>query len=56
MIGGSEKLITAPDVCLSYRSEYEKGQKFLDVVKYITDILTSSKEWRALPDYEVYYE
>ncbi|MBQ7603734.1 MAG: hypothetical protein IJU75_02155 [Clostridia bacterium] len=55
-IGGSEKRITAPNVCLSYRSEYEKGQKFLDVVKYITDILTSSKEWEALPDYEVYYE
>ena len=54
--GGSEKLIKAENVCLGYSSNYEKGQKFLDVVKYITDILTSSKEWEALPDYEFYYE
>ncbi len=55
-IGGSEKRITAPNVCLSYSSEYEKGQRFLDVVKYITDIITSSEEWKALPDYEFFYD
>lgn len=54
--GGSEKLIKAENVCLGNSSNYEKGQKFLDVVNYITDILTSSKEWKALPDYEVYYD
>ncbi|MBO4262973.1 MAG: hypothetical protein J5903_04240, partial [Clostridia bacterium] len=33
-------------------SEDEKGQRFLTAVKNIIDVIVSSEEWKALPDYE----
>ena len=38
------------------QSNNPAGQKFLDVCKAIEDILTSTDEWKALPDYEFYYD
>ena len=51
-----EKTIRAEDIAISYISSDAKGQKFLDACKGIVEVLTSSEEWKALPDYETLYE
>lgn len=55
-IGDSVKTISAEDIAISYKSQDEKGQKFLTTCKAIRDILIETEEWKALPDYEVHYE
>ena len=56
-MNGTEKTVTAEAVPLrEYAAKDEKGQRFLDTCWAICDILTESKEWKALPDYEFYYE
>ena len=50
-----QKTISAVDIAMSYDSQNARGQRFLDVCKAIEDILTSTDEWKALPDYEFYY-
>ena len=32
-----------------------KGKKFHESIVFLIDILTSSEEWLALPEYEIYY-
>ncbi len=54
--GDFSKTVTARDIALTYECEDPKGQKFLDVCKVIRDILTSSDEWKALPEYEFFYD
>lgn len=54
--GGFEKTITVPETALSYDADNKKGQIFLDVCRYIEDILTETEEWKALPDYEFLYD
>ena len=51
-----DKTISAEDIAIGYDCENEKGQKFLTTVKAIKDILTGTEAWKALPDYEFYYE
>lgn len=51
-----EKTVRAEDIALSYVSSDAKGQKFLDVCKGIVEILTSTEEWKALPEYEFLYD
>lgn len=51
-----EKTVSAENIALEYETNNKKGQKFLDVCKDIQDILTETKEWKALPDYEFLYE
>lgn len=53
---GNVKTISAKNIAYEYESLSVKGQKFLSTCKEIQDILTSTEEWKALPDYEVYYE
>ncbi len=55
-IGETERTIRAEDISLSYQSSNKKGQRFLDVCREISDILTATEEWKALPDYEFYYD
>ena len=44
-------------ISLDYRTaDNEKGQAFLDVVNGISDYLTSTPEWKALPDWDVLYD
>lgn len=50
------KTISAEDIACGYGCENEKGQKFLTTVQAIKDILTGTEAWKALPDYEFYYE
>lgn len=54
--GDNVKTITAKDVSLSYTSPSVKGKRFIDTCLDISDILTSTEEWKALPDYEFYYD
>lgn len=53
---GEERVIMAKDVALTYKANNKKGQVFLDACCEIRDILISSDEWKALPDYEFYYD
>ena len=53
---GGEKTIRAENISLSFSSDNKKGQAFLDACKTIRDLLTATDEWKALPDYEFYYE
>ena len=54
--GAVQKTITAANIAMSYQSDSRKGQEFLNVCKAIEDILTETKEWRALPEYEFFYD
>lgn len=55
-IGDSVKTIRAESIAVSYESKNRKGQKFLTTCKAIRDILTEAEEWKALPDYEFYFD
>ena len=54
--GDKVKTVRAEDIALSYKSDDPKGQKFLDTCKGIRDILTATEEWKALPEYEFFYD
>ncbi len=54
--GEYEKTVTAEEIALGYDANTVKGQRFLDTVKEIVDILTATEEWKALPVYEVLYD
>lgn len=53
---GAEKTITAEDIAYAYEAKNQKGQAFLTACKSIISILTETKEWKALPEYEFLYE
>lgn len=53
---GTQKTIQAKNIALSFTSEDEKGQAFLSVCEAICNRLTTTKEWKALPDYEILYD
>lgn len=55
-VGDVEKTVTAEEIALGYEANTHKGQKFLNTVKEIVDILTATEEWKALPVYEVIYD
>ena len=50
------KTVKAENISLSFVSEDEKGQAFLSVCEAISNRLTATEEWNALPDYENLYE
>ncbi len=52
-VGG--KTVTCNDIAISGEGRTEKGRLFLETVGKIESILTSSAEWKALPDYEALY-
>ena len=54
--GTIQKTITAADIAMSYESKDEQGQRFLSACKMIRDILTATEEWKALPEYENFYD
>ena len=51
-----EKTVSCKEIALYGSSQSERGQKFLNAVEEIIDIITSTPEWQALPDYEVLYD
>ena len=50
------KTVRAEDIALTFETTDTKGQKFLTVCKAIEDILTATDEWKALPEYEHFYD
>ncbi len=54
--GGAERTVKAKDIACSYESDNKKGQTFLTACHVISQILTSSDEWKSLPDYEFLYD
>lgn len=54
--GDYVKTISAKDVSLSYDAPFPEGKRFINTCCDISDILTSTEEWKALPDYEFYYD
>lgn len=53
---GTEKTVTCKEISFGTVGCDERATKFLKAVKEITDILTSTDEWQALPEYEVFYD
>ena len=51
-----KEYIKAENIALSFTSEDEKGQAFLYACEAISNRLTSTEEWKALPDYENLYQ
>ncbi len=51
----TNKTIKAEDVSLNSEPDDEKGEVFISVCGEICNRLTSTEEWKALPDYEKYY-
>jgi len=55
-MGDTEKTVTVKNAVSHYKAKDEKGQAFLDVCRAIEDMLTDTAEWKALPEYEFYYD
>lgn len=55
-IDEAEKTIKAENIAITDESEDARGQAFLTACKTIRDVLIASEEWKALPDYEFYYD
>ena len=54
--GDDVKTITAKEVSLTYETRSIKGKRYIKTCRAISDILTSTEEWKALPDYEFFYD
>ncbi len=55
-MGDTEKTISAKNIAISYETNNEKGQTFLTACKTIIDMLENTEEWKALPEYEFFYD
>ena len=53
---GKTKTIECRDIGLGLKAADEQGARFMAVHDRIVQILTSSDEWKALPEYEHFYE
>lgn len=53
---GKTKTISCTDVSLANTPKGNKGKKFMLLHDRIVEIIKSSTEWQALPDYEFYYD
>ena len=54
-VNGTRKTVQAKDIALGYQAKNEKGQRFLTVCQKIASLLTDTEEWKALPEYEFFY-
>ena len=55
-IGDRLRQIRSEDIAISYEANNPKGQSFLTACDVIRGILTSTEEWKALPEYEFFYD
>lgn len=55
-LDGNEKAVACRNIAMQFKGYDEKSQKFLDVCKTIKEIMTATEEWKALPEYEFFYE
>lgn len=54
--GGTQRTTECRNIALSYESKNAKGRKFLTACRKIIDLIYSTDEWKALPDYEMLYD
>jgi len=54
--GGQSRTVTCKNIALIYEASNKKGQAFLSACRDITDLLTATDAWQALPDYEFLYD
>lgn len=54
--GDFQKKISCGDISMTYESGNDKGQKFLSACQKIENIIVSTDEWKAFPEYEKFYE
>ena len=54
--GKINKTLTANEVGNIEHAKNESAQLFLDTINFIVNIIESSAEWKALPDYEFLYD
>ncbi len=54
--GDGGKTVACRDIAMQFKGYDQKSQKFLDVCKTIKEIMTGTEEWKALPEYEFFYE
>lgn len=53
---GYEKTVVSEDIALDFTSITFKGNKFLGTSKTLIRFFQETDEWKALPDYEFYYD
>lgn len=53
---GTEKTVRAENIAVSYSGSDKTGRAFLTTCRELSRMLTETEEWKALPDYEKYYE
>ena len=53
---GFYKTVTADEVSGYNDGNTPRAKRYLEVIRYIRDILINTDEWKALPDYEFYYD
>ena len=54
--GESGKTVACRNIAMQFNGYNDKSQKFLDVCKAIKEIMMSTDEWKALPEYEFFYQ
>ena len=55
-LDGEEVTVRAEHIGLSYESTDKKGQRFLNFCEDISNRLMATAEWKALPEYENFYD
>jgi hypothetical protein len=56
-MGDVDKTVNIPEAAIGYDSgRTPKAKKLLSAIQAIRDILVNTDEWKALPDYEFYYD
>lgn len=54
--GDGSKTVACRNIAMQFKGYDEKSQRFLDVCRAIKETMTATEEWKALPEYEVFYE
>lgn len=55
-VGGMGKTVRTREIALGYQADNEKGQRFLTVCREISSLLMNTEAWKALPEYEFFYD
>lgn len=55
-VGGKEKTVRCETLSLLPTPVDKKAEKFLNACRRIEEIITSTEEWRSLPEYEFFYD
>ncbi len=56
MINGAQKEVRCENIAFGSEGTTKKGKAFLTAISDIVSIIESTSEWRALPNYEFFYD